>query len=129
VLILTFRNRHDVTKGKAPIETVSQEDKAEQLKNPKVEDTDAATSVVRGDEKFKHTAAIASGVDEQDGDEYGQATRLPASTKHSSSNTAARPTTLEKMQARTDSSTSKRSTKSSSGQDKVHVLLVEDNVM
>jgi hypothetical protein len=124
-----FRSRHDVTKGKAPIESVSDQDKDDHLKHPKVEKTDEAGAQVKGDEKFHHTANIASHVDGKEDDEYGQASRPPANTTVSSSNLAARPTTLEKMQERTDSSVSKRSTRSATEKNQIHVLLVEDNIM
>ena len=94
-----------------------------------MEQTDEASVEARGDEKYEHTARIASHVDERKGDEYRQASRPPANRTSSSSNLSTRPTTLEKMQERTDSSVSKLSSKSTTGQDSIHVLLVEDNVM
>ena len=104
------------------------EDKAEGLKHPKTEQTDSASAQAGGDQRFQNTAEIASQVVEKQGDEYGQKSRPPASTVNSSSSgVEARPTTLERMQARTDSEIG--SSPTASGDIRSHVLLVEDNAI
>lgn len=128
-LILTCSSRHQLTKGKAPIESVTEQDKQANLKNPMVEETNEASAVARGDEQYKHTAEIASHVSERLGDEYGQKSRPPASTVNSQQSLGGRPTTLEKMQQKTDSESTRRSNESFKGQGRTHVLLVEDNVI
>ncbi|KIW04008.1 uncharacterized protein PV09_04834 [Verruconis gallopava] len=134
---------HKLTKGDAPIEDVPDEQMQENLKNPRVEHTEAASPGVKGDAMWENTAEIASHVGEAREDEYGQKSRPTLSSTRSMGSGGAgsetrAPSTLEKMQMRTDSdvheekAVDKSSTTSASVENqegRPHILLVEDNVI
>lgn len=123
-----YHGRHKITKGKAPLEHVAKEDAFEDLKHPQVEHTEAANDTVQGDKKWKNTSEIASHVRETEGDEYGQKSNPSSLTVGVGRRQT--PTTLEKMQRRTDSDIQKGKDKGADDQLKTgHVLLVEDNVI
>jgi CheY-like chemotaxis protein len=105
---------------------VSGEDALENLKHPTVERTEAASNHAHGDEKWKNTAEIASHVSEAAPDEYGR----QETTLRTNSSPRLVPSTLEKLQRRTDSDLRKNGA-ASAGTDSetTHVLLVEDNVI
>lgn len=130
-----MQEMQNASKGNAPLKTVVDEDTAECPKNPTVEDTEEVGPGVRGDEKWKHTAGIASEVDGVKINEYSQKDRTPrpAST-HQSSSSGKVPITLENLQKRTDADMRKKkavrgSTGGGAERDKTHILLVEDNVI
>jgi CheY-like chemotaxis protein len=118
-------SRKEATKH-APIEDVKGTDADDKFKNPIVTETDEAGNVAKKDGQFKHTARIASHVRQPMGDEYGMKARSPSHTTNSAASVSKRPSTLEKMQARTDSGANSSRKK---GTEKAHVLLVEDNVI
>lgn len=117
--------RKEVTKG-APIDEEEGTNVDDKFKNPVVTETEEAGSIAKKDAAFEHTASIASHVKQPSGDEYGMKDRPPPSTNPSMASLNKRPSTLEKMQARTDSGGKPAR---QNGFEKAHVLLVEDNVI